>query len=95
MGKPAATLGDFHVCPQFDGPKPHVGGPAVEGSPNVLIGGRPAVRQGDRAVCVGPPDTVSEGSPTVFINGRPAATLGCATAHGGKLVVGNPTVLIG
>lgn len=95
MGRPAATLGDFHICPMFDGPKPHVGGPTIAGSPNVLIGGAPAVRQGDTAICVGPPDAVAEGSPTVFINGLPAATQGCATVHGGLLVVGNPTVLIG
>ena len=44
MGKPAARIGDMHVCPFVDpGPKPHVGGPIVGPSvPTVLIGGQPA-----------------------------------------------------
>jgi uncharacterized Zn-binding protein involved in type VI secretion len=74
---------------------PHVGGPIVMGSPNVLIGNLPAARVGDMAVCVGPPDKVSSGSSGVLINGKPAARLGDSTAHGGKIVVGYPTVLIG
>ena len=29
-GKPAATLGDFHVCPMVaPGPAPHIGGPII------------------------------------------------------------------
>jgi hypothetical protein len=61
----------------------------------VLIGNLPAARVGDMAVCVGPPDKVSAGSSGVMINGKPAARLGDSTAHGGKIVVGCPTVLIG
>jgi uncharacterized Zn-binding protein involved in type VI secretion len=73
-----------------------VGGP-VNGpsSPNVIIGGLPAARVSDMAVCVGPPDVITKGSPTVFINGLPAARIGDSTAHGGVIVAGFPTVIIG
>lgn len=95
MGKPLAFLGAFHACPASNGPVPHVGGPTLAASPNVFVGGLPAARQGDKLVCVGPPDTVTGGSSGVFINGKPAARLGDGTAHGGVIVVGNPTVLVG
>ncbi|MDF4886057.1 PAAR domain-containing protein [Vibrio parahaemolyticus] len=72
-----------------------MGGPVVAGSPNVKIGGLPAARKGDRLICVGPPDSISQGSGSVFINGKPAARMGDSTSHGGKIVIGNPTVLIG
>lgn len=96
MGKPAATLTHFHVCPKVEpGPVPHVGGPIITASGNVLTGGLPAARKGDTLVCIGPPDTINAGSSSVLINGKPAARLGDSTAHGGKIVVGNATVLIG
>ncbi|MGV2871615.1 PAAR domain-containing protein [Colwellia sp. E150_009] len=98
MGMPASTITHMHVCPKVNPgtpPIPHVGGPIVAGSPNVLIGSLPAARKGDKLVCVGPPDTITGGSSTVKINGKPAARLGDGTAHGGSIVVGNPTVLIG
>ena len=50
---------------------------------------------GDLAVCVGPPDSIIKGSATVMIMGLPAARLGDSTAHGGAIVIGFPTVLIG
>ena len=93
---PAARISDMHTCPLFNGPVPHVGGPIVGPSvPNVLIGGQPASVVGDICVCVGPPDTVVKGSATVFIGGRPAARMGDTTAHGGVIVQGMPTVMIG
>ncbi|WP_284381621.1 PAAR domain-containing protein [Litoribrevibacter albus] len=95
MGKPAATLSHMHVCPRSTGPVPHVGGPVVVGSGNVTIGGLPAARQGDKCICVGPPDAISSGSATVTINGKPAARMGDSTKHGGKIILGNFTVLIG
>ena len=96
MGKPAARIGDMHVCPMYRGDTPHVGGPVGPvGSPNVKIGGQPAARQGDRAICNGPPDMISAGSATVFINGIPAARMGDSTAHGGKIVQGFSMVNIG
>nr|WP_248340059.1 PAAR domain-containing protein [Vibrio parahaemolyticus] len=65
------------------------------GSPNVKIGGIPATRKGDKLVCIGPPDSISAGSSSVKINGKPAARSGDSTSHGGKILVGVPTVLIG
>lgn len=95
MSRPAARQGDMHTCPMFDGKSPHVGGPIAVGEPTVLIVGMPAARAGDMAVCSGPPDTIAVGSATVLIGGMPAARQGDPTAHGGVIVVGDPTVLIG
>jgi uncharacterized Zn-binding protein involved in type VI secretion len=96
MGKPAARIGDQHVCPMFDGPKPHVGGPITgPGVPTVMIGGVPAAVMSDMCTCVGPPDTIILGSATVLIGGKPAARMGDQCAHGGTIIVGCPTVLIG
>ena len=74
---------------------PHVGGPISLGFPTVLIGFMPAARVGDMAVCVGPPDAIALGSMTVIIGGQPAARIGDLTAHGGNIVMGCPTVIIG
>jgi uncharacterized Zn-binding protein involved in type VI secretion len=75
---------------------PHVGGPIVgPGVPTVLIGGLPAAKVGDSLVCVGPPDSIVKGSATVMINGVPAARMGDTTAHGGQIMVGDFTVMIG
>lgn len=96
---PAARLTDLHVCPQLtpgSPPVPHVGGPvAGPGVPSVLIGQLPAAVLGDQAVCAGPPDAIVTGSRSVLIGGRPAARLGDATAHGGTVAAGLPSVLIG
>ncbi|WP_276680572.1 PAAR domain-containing protein [Thalassolituus oleivorans] len=96
---PAARVNDMHVCPMVSpGPVPHVGvgGPILPaGEPTVLIGGMPAARVGDSAMCSGPPDTIIAGSSSVSIGGMPAARLGDSTAHGGSIVVGDPTVMIG
>jgi uncharacterized Zn-binding protein involved in type VI secretion len=96
-GKPAARFTDMHTCPMVDpGPKPHVGGP-ISGpcSSNVFIGGLRAARVTDKAICVGPTDVIVQGSRTVFINGLQAARIGDPTVHGGKIVSGLPSVLIG
>ena len=93
---PAARVTDMHTCPVSDGPKPHVGGPILPTcSPDVFIGFLAAARMGDKATCVGPIDVISKGSGTVNINYMPAARLGDTTVHGGVIVVGFPTVLIG
>ncbi|QCK14530.1 PAAR domain-containing protein [Mangrovivirga cuniculi] len=92
---PAARIGDNHVCPMVTGTVPHVGGPVAVGEPTVLIAGVPAARVGDMCVCSGPPDTIAVGSGTVMIGGMPAARMGDTTAHGGSIVMGEPTVLIG
>jgi uncharacterized Zn-binding protein involved in type VI secretion len=99
MGQPAARITDMHICPMVTPgvpPIPHVGGLILPpGAVNVLIGGLPAARVGDMAVCVGPPDVIVLGSFTVLIGGQPAARMGDMTAHGGTIVMGMPTVLIG
>jgi len=93
---PAARVGDMHTCPMVTGVVPHVGGPILPpGCPTVLIGNMPAARVGDMATCVGPPDAIVMGSPTVLIGNMMAARLGDPTAHGGVIVVGQPTVMIG
>ena len=97
---PAARLTDFHQCPMqtpaVPVPIPHVGGPITgPGAPTVLIGGLPAAKVGDMAVCVGPPDSIVKGSATMIIMGMPAARMGDSTAHGGTIVTGFPTVMIG
>jgi len=96
---PAARLTDFHQCPMVTPgvpPIPHVGGPiAGPGAPTVLIGGMPAAKVGDMAVCVGPPDSIVKGSATVMVMGMPAARLGDTTAHGGAIMLGCFTVMIG
>lgn len=86
----------MHVCPMVTGTVPHVGGPVMPpGEPTVLIAGMPAARVGDMATCTGPPDSIVAGSGTVLIGGMPAARLGDPTAHGGSILMGEPTVLIG
>lgn len=96
MGKPAARIGDMHVCPMVDGVKPHVGGPVTGPGPGtVLIGGQLAVTMGDMCTCVGPPDPIVLGSAGVMIGGKPAARMGDMTSHGGNIILGCPTVLIG
>lgn len=94
-GLPAARVSDLHVCPMVTGVVPHVGGPISLGCPTVLIGGLPAARVGDMAVCAGPPDAIVKGSAKVLIGGVPAARLSDSTAHGGQIVLGAFTVLIG
>lgn len=99
MGMPAARVGDMHACPMVTPgvpPIPHVGGPILPPcAVTVLTGGIPQARVTDMAVCVGPPDVIVKGSLTVLVNGLPAARIGDMTAHGGSIVVGFPTVLIG
>jgi uncharacterized Zn-binding protein involved in type VI secretion len=77
-------------------PVPHIGGPVVGPcSPNVLTGNLPQARVTDMCMCVGPPDVIVSGSPTVLVNGLPAARVTDLTSHGGTIIVGFPTVLIG
>ncbi len=96
MGFPAARLTDLHVCPMVIGIVPHVGGPVTApGMPTVLIQGLPAARVGDILTCVGPPDVIVKGSSGVFIGKQPAARMLDNCAHGGLIVMGCFTVLIG
>ena len=99
MGMPAARVGDMHVCPMVTPgvpPVPHVGGPILPPCAiTVITGGMPQARVTDMCVCVGPPDIIALGSFTVLVMNLPAARMGDMTAHGGSIVVGFPTVLIG
>lgn len=85
----------MHVCPMVTVIVPHVGGPIVVGSPTVLTGEMPQARITDMLICIGPPDMIVMGSFTVLVNGLPAARIGDMTVHGGVIVSGFPTVLIG
>jgi uncharacterized Zn-binding protein involved in type VI secretion len=77
-------------------PIPHVGGPILPpGEITVLIGGQPAARATDMAMCVGPPDAIAMGSTTVLIGGLMAARMGDMTVHGGTIAMGFPMVMIG
>lgn len=95
----AARVGDLHNCPlesPTTPPIPHVGGPILPpGVLTVLIGSMPAAVAENSALCIGPPDMIVKGSLTVLIGGKPAARVGDQTEHGGEIVMGFPTVLIG
>lgn len=93
---PAARITDMQTCPMVTGIVPHVGGPVIgPGVATVLIAGLPAAVLGDNCTCVGPPATIVKGSATVMIGGMPAARMGDTTSHGGSIVLGAPTVMIG
>jgi uncharacterized Zn-binding protein involved in type VI secretion len=95
MGQPAARMTDMHVCPMLTVLVPHVGGPIMLGCFTVLTCMMPQARVGDMALCVGPPDVIALGSFTVLVGGQPAARMGDLCGHGGTIVLGAPTVLIG
>jgi len=99
LGDKSKVDSDAHGCPLC----PHTAiGPAIMGSPDVLINSMPAVRVGDvgiHAVCCGPNMwTAQSGSSTVFINGMKAHRKGDDDQHCGgmgKLIEGSPDVKIG
>jgi len=75
---------------------PHVGGPILPPCcPTVLIGFLFAARVGDMLTCAGPPDVIIKGSATVLTGYMMQARIGDNTAHGGVIVLGEPTVLVG
>ncbi len=103
---PQGRLGDksqvpacAHGCPGC--PHPCVG-PAISGSPNVLVNGRPALRiqdPGIHAACCGPNTwNAQQGSGTVFINNKASHRLGDAVKHCGgmgTLIEGSNNVMVG
>ncbi|GMG84056.1 PAAR domain-containing protein [Paralimibaculum aggregatum] len=92
----AARISDPHVCPMVTGIVPHVGGPILPpGVPTVLIACIPAANVGTMATCTGPPDTIVKGSTSVLTGGKPQARLTDMTSHGGIIVMGAPTVMVG
>jgi uncharacterized Zn-binding protein involved in type VI secretion len=86
----AARVSDVVICPA------NVPGmilpPAYE---KVLIGGMPAARQTDKALCIGAPDEIQTGEKSVLIGNLPAARLGDPTVHCGIIKSGWPSVWIG
>jgi uncharacterized Zn-binding protein involved in type VI secretion len=100
---PALRAGDTALCPLFDGPKPHGGGPVTPAAAvvTVLIGGMPAAVANSMPggiVCVSPaPNGIAVGSLTVMIGGFPAARVGDLSLHGTPIAPGPgcPTVIIG
>jgi uncharacterized Zn-binding protein involved in type VI secretion len=99
LGDQSHIQADGHGCPAC----PHSAtGPAVGGSANVAINGRPALRVGDPGLHAGCCGTnawrATQGAPGVFINNRAAHRMGDEDAHCGgvgKLVEGSCNVLIG
>jgi uncharacterized Zn-binding protein involved in type VI secretion len=85
----AARIGDEHICPQ------HGGGPILTGCPSVIIGGEICARVTDLAECEGAIDVIAVGSATVIICYEHAARVLDTTEHGGIIVEGCPTVVIG
>jgi uncharacterized Zn-binding protein involved in type VI secretion len=96
---PAARISDLHLCPKVNPgpvPIPHIGGLVLgPGVSTVKIGGMVASVEGDKCMCIGPPDAVKKGSSTVKIGGKPAARMLDSTEHGGLILLGAFTVWIG
>ena len=99
LGDKASVSLDMHGCPAC--PHPAVG-PAIQGSPDVNVNRRPALRVGDpgiHAACCGPNTwTATHGSMTVFVNGHGAHRIGDQTRHCGglgRLIEGSPNVIVG
>ncbi len=94
---PAARIFDMVACPMFTGPAPHVAAPILLNfSTNTLIGMLPAAKLFSQALCQGIiPNPIVKGSTGVMINYMPAARMGDNAAHGGAIIIGLPTVIIG
>ncbi len=99
LGDKSQVSADAHGCPGC----PHPGvGPAIQGSADVLINKKPAVRKGDQgihAACCGPNMwTAQVGSGTVNINGKPAHRMNDQDKHCGgmgQMIEGSSDVIIG
>ena len=99
LGDKSMTPADAHGCPAC--PHPAIG-PAITGSPDVVVNNRPALRVGDHglhAACCGPNLwTAVKGSATVLINNKPAHRQGDTDQHCGgvgQLIEGSTDVLVG
>ncbi|WP_145250638.1 phospholipase effector Tle1 domain-containing protein [Pseudomonas oryzihabitans] len=86
-GKPAARLGDAVACPKCGSTA------LVQGSADVTFDGLPAATLGHACGCGAALSAAV--IPNVLINGRPAAVLGSLTSHGGVVIGGSGTVIIG
>ena len=99
LGDKSQAPVDAHGCPICPHP---VIGPAVTGSPDVMVNNRPALRltdQGVHAPCCGPNIwTAVTGSATVMINNLPAHRMGDTDMHcggPGTLIEGSTDVIVG
>jgi uncharacterized Zn-binding protein involved in type VI secretion len=99
LGDKASAPIDAHGCPAC--PHPAIG-PAIQGSPNVKVNRRPALRVDDPGIhmaCCGPNTwTATKGSMTVFINGKAAHRMGDQNRHCGgmgTLIEGSLNVIVG
>jgi len=95
MTLPASRISDMHVCPMVTGVVPHVGAAIVKGEFTVLIGNKPPARSADTVTCTGPPDTIVKGSTSTLVGSMPQARVSDTCAHGGSLILGEFTVLVG
>jgi uncharacterized Zn-binding protein involved in type VI secretion len=99
LGDKSQVPADAHGCVAC----PHSCiGPAVKGSPDVMVNNRPAIRATDNgihAACCGPNTWIAQqGSGVVIINGLKAHRLGDADQHCGgmgKMVEGSDDVITG
>lgn len=99
LGDRSMVPADTHGCPAC----PHAAtGPAVAGSTNVIVNGRPAIRvydPGIHAACCGPNTwNAKTGSRSVLINGRSAHRLGDLVRHCGGIgstIEGSSNVVVG
>jgi uncharacterized Zn-binding protein involved in type VI secretion len=99
LGDKAQSNADAHGCPACPHPS---AGPAISGSSDVRVNGKPALRVDDQGVhaacCGGNRWQAAQGSRSVFINGKPAHRIGDATRHcgsTGRLFEGSGDVLVG
>ena len=99
LGDKSQAPADAHGCPACPHP---VIGPAVTGSPNVLVNFLPALRMTDQGIhvaCCGPNMWVAtKGSGTVLINNLGAHRMGDQDQHCGgigQLIEGSTDVLVG
>jgi uncharacterized Zn-binding protein involved in type VI secretion len=99
LGDKANVPLDAHGCPAC--PHPAIG-PAIQGSPDVNVNKRPALRVDDpgihSACCGANTWTATQGCMTVFINGKSAHRMGDQNRHCGgmgQLVEGSPNVVVG
>jgi len=99
LGDKSNVPADAHGCPAC--PHPCVG-PAIKGSPDVMVNGRPAVRVTDKGIhmaCCGPNQwQAAAGSGTVMINNLAAHRLGDQDTHcggTGQMIEGSNNVITG
>ena len=99
LGDKSQVGADAHGCPACPHP---CTGPAILGSPDVMVNKKPALRVDDmgvHAACCGPNMwTAKVGSGTVMINGKPAHRLNDMDQHCGgvgQLIEGSSDVITG